>query len=159
MSLARKRTGPSRRATTPACTASIPAFDLDQARANWDAACRTYDAVSQGYVALCGEMEAAARATAVEHSKRLASVYDEEARLAGAMDKQDEAASAVLALPASFEALHLKLSLFQHQAAKEQGVEQQLDGASIDDVAVGIALDLLTLLRRGAGLTEIAEAA
>jgi hypothetical protein len=34
-----------------------------------------------------------------------------------------------------------------------------LDGGSIDDVATGIVLDLLTLLRRGKGLAEIAKAA
>jgi hypothetical protein len=36
---------------------------------------------------------------------------------------------------------------------------QQLDGGSIDDVAVGIVLDLLTLIRRGEGLAQIAKAA
>jgi hypothetical protein len=137
----------------------VAAFDLVQARANWQAARAAYDTVSQGYVALCGEMESAARAAAAEHSKRLAAVYDEEAKLAGAMDKQDDVASAILAAPASFAALQAKLSLFRHHAARKPGVDQQLDGGSIEDVAVRIALDLLTLIRRGAGLADIAKAA
>jgi hypothetical protein len=52
-----------------------------------------------------------------EHAKRLAVVYEEEGKLAGAMDKQDDAASALLAAPASFAALQAKLSLFRHHAA------------------------------------------
>jgi hypothetical protein len=145
--------------TKPLPPGATPAFDLVQARAHWQAACETYDASSRGYVALCGEMEAAVLAAAAERSKRLAAVYDEEGKLAVVIDKQDAAASAILAAPASFEALQLKLSLFQHHAAREQGADQQLDGGSIEDVAVGIVLDLLTLLSRGAGLAEIAKAA
>jgi hypothetical protein len=138
---------------------SAPTFDLNAARANWRAAVSEYGAASERYLALCDEMESVARASAAEHSKRLAAVYDEESKLAGAMDKEDEAASAILAAPASFAALQAKLSLFRHHAAREQGVDQQLDGGSIEDVAVGIVLDLLTLLQCGEGLAEIAKAA
>jgi hypothetical protein len=108
--------------------AIVPAFNLNHARANWQAAVAEYDAASQGYVRLCDEMEAAARAAAVEHPNWLAVVYDEEAKLARAMDTQDAAASAILAAPASIEAIHLKLALFHHLWAKERGIEQPLNG-------------------------------
>jgi hypothetical protein len=161
MSLARKRTQSSklRRGAVATRQSAAPALDLIKTRADWQTAVADYGVISRGYVALCRQMESAARATAAEHSKRLAAVYDEEAKLAGAMDKQDEAASAILAAPVSIEALQAKLSLFQHHIAREQGVDQQLDGGSIDDVAVGIVLDLLTLIRRGEGLAQIAKAA
>jgi hypothetical protein len=58
-------------------------------------------------------------------------------------------------VPASIEALQAKLG-FQHHLAKEHIVGKELDGGSIDNVAVGIVLDVLTLIRRGTGLTEIA---
>jgi hypothetical protein len=91
-----RRSSASRRVDSGAGAAPALPFNITKARANWQAACETYDAVSQGYVALCSEMESAARATATEHSKRLAAVYEGEAKLAGAMDKQEEAASALL---------------------------------------------------------------
>jgi hypothetical protein len=75
------------------------------------------------------------------------------------MEKQDEAASVLLAASASFEALQAKLSLFRHHLAREQGVDQELNGGSIDDVTFGIVLDLLMLIGRGGGLTEIATTA
>jgi hypothetical protein len=153
----KSRIGSSRRVPPPAASPA-PAFDSNTARANWQAACETYDAASHGYLALCGDMEAAARATAAEHSKRLATVYDEEAKLAGAMDNQDEAASAILAAPVSIDALQLKLDLFRHLWAKERGIDQPLDGGDVSDVAAGIVLDLLALLRRGQGAVFIRAA-
>jgi hypothetical protein len=93
------------------------------------------------------------------HSKRLKAIYAEEEKLAIVIDARDNAASTVLAAPASMEALHLKLDLFLHHWAKERDVDQPLDGGDIADVAAGVVLDLLTLLRRGAGLAEIASAA
>jgi hypothetical protein len=56
----------------------------------------------------------------------------------------------VSALPASIETLPGKLDLFRRLWARERGVDQ-LDGGSVDDVAVGIVLDLQTLLPRGEG--------
>jgi hypothetical protein len=135
-----------------------PAFDLVQAGNRWQAACAAYDAASGRYAALCNEMESVGRAAAAKHSKRLAAVYDEEAKLAEIMDKRDGAASAILAAPESIDALQLKLDLFRHLWAKERGIEQPRDGGDVADVAAGIVLDLLTILHRGQA-AELCKAA
>jgi len=41
----------------------------------------------------------------------------------------------------------------------QRGLDQPSDGGDVADVAAGIALDLLKLLRRGEGLAEIVTAA
>jgi hypothetical protein len=135
------------------------ATEMRNAHADWQAACAAYNVASASYLALCAKMDAAARSAAADHSKRLKAIYAEEEKLAIVIDARDNAASTVLAAPASMEALHLKLDLFLHHWAKERDVDQPLDGGDIADVAAGIVLDLLTLLRRGAGLAEIASAA
>jgi hypothetical protein len=48
---------------------------------------------------------------------------------------------------------------FPASRGKKRVADQRLDGGSIEDVAVGIVLDLLTMLHRGEGLAEIANAA
>jgi hypothetical protein len=75
-------------------------------------------------LALCTEVESAALAAAADRCKRLKKIYHEEDKLAGAMDKQDEAASTILAASASIEKLQLKLSLFQNLWTRARGVEQ-----------------------------------
>ena len=139
----------------------FPAFDLIKARNGWQPAVAEYDAASERYLAMCREMDAAARAAAAESCKHLAKVYAEEDKLAVVMDKQDDAASDLLAAPTSIEALQLKLSLFKHLWTRERRVsDEALDGGDVADVGAGIALELLTLLRRGdGGLAEIAQLA
>jgi hypothetical protein len=132
--------------------------DLTTARAAWQTACAAYDAASERYLALCGEMDAAARAAAGERSKGLVAVYQEEDKLAVVMDAEDTAASAVLAAPASIETLPGKLAVFSRLWARERGVERPLNGGDVADVAAAIALDLLTLMRRGEG-SELVRAA
>ena len=157
MGSATRRASSARRSTVrPA--ASSPTFDLTKACADWRAACATYDAASERYSAICTEMESAARTAAAKHSKRLNAVYKEEDKLAVVIDERDKAASAILAVPVSFEALQLKLSLFRHHWAKERGVDEPLNGGDLSEVASGIVLDLLTLLSRGEA-AELASAA
>jgi hypothetical protein len=154
------RASTSRRATTPA-TALALTFDLAEARSNWEAACNTYDDASERYLALCGEMESAARVAAAQRSRLLKKIYREEDRLAGVIDKRDDAASVILAAPASAETLQVKLGVFGRLWTRERrAIDEPLNGGDVMDVAAGIALDLLTLLGRGeGGLTEIAKAA
>ena len=137
--------------STPAAKTRSDITQLDQVRANWQAVVAECDAASQRYSAMCNEMESAARAAAAERSESLKKIYAEEDKLAVVMDKQDEAASAILAAPASIETLHLKLEVFSHLWAKERGVDAALNGGDVSDVAAGIVLDLISLLRRGEG--------
>jgi hypothetical protein len=58
----------SRHCCVQAARTPTPAFDLIEARAGWQAAVAEYDAASERYLALCREMESAARAAAADHS-------------------------------------------------------------------------------------------
>jgi hypothetical protein len=156
--IAKNRRTPARASSVRRAPGPAPTFDLTKARADWQSACDASDAATGQYLALCTDMESEARAASAEHSKRLKAIYAEEDKLAVAIDNQDNAASTVLAAPASIEALKLKLALFSRLWARERGIDQPLDGGDVADVTAGIVLDLLALLRRGEA-AEIARAA
>jgi hypothetical protein len=155
-----------RPAITPAAPSASPAFDLVQARADWRAACAKYGAAEKHYVEMCLNLPEPTPEAYAVRSKRLEEIYDQEGKLGEIIDKQCNVATHIVAAPASIETLSLKLEVFRYWWDKERNsdapatVDSPLNGGDVMDVAAGIVLDILTMIRRGeGGLVEISKAA
>jgi hypothetical protein len=144
----------SRRAAATAPAEELPTdFDLNQARADWHDACVKFAAAEGYYSTMCRELETAL--PKAEREERLAKIFEEEERLGEVIDAQCDVATRIIAVPASIEALHLKLEIFCYWWAKERNiaapahVNPPLNGGDVQEVAASIVLDLLTMVRRG----------
>ena len=99
-------------------------------------------------------------------SKRLEEIYEHEDKLGEVTDRQCNVATRIVAAPASIETLSLKLEIFRYWWDKERNSDEPatvgppLNGGDVMDVAAGIVLDILTMIRCGeGGLAEIGKAA
>ena len=90
-------------------------------------------------------------------SKRLEEIYGQEDKLGEVIDRQCDVGTHIVAAPASIETLSLKLEIFRYWWDKERNsdepasVDPPLNGGDVMDVAAGIVLDILTMIRRGEG--------
>lgn len=155
-----------RPATTPAAPSASPAFDLAQARADWRAACAKYGAAEKHYLEMCLNPPEPMLERDAVRSKRLEEIYEHEDKLGEVADRQCNVATRIVAAPASIETLSLKLEIFRYWWDKERNsdepatVDPPLNGGDAMDVAAGIVLDILTMIRRGdGGVAEIGNAA
>jgi hypothetical protein len=150
----------------PAASSATPAFDLVQARADWRAACAKYVAAEKHYLEMCLNLPAPVPEADVGRSKRLEEIYEQEDKLGEVIDRQCDVGTHIVAAPASIETLSLKLEIFRYWWDKERNsdepatVDPPLNGGDVMDVAAGIVLDILTIIRQGDnGLAEIGEEA
>jgi hypothetical protein len=156
-----------RPAPTPPASSASSAFDLVQAHADWRAACAKYVEAEKHYLEMCLNIPEPRMPEADEvRSKRLAKIYEQEDKLGEVIDRQCNVATQIVAAPASIETLSLKLEIFRYWWEKERNsdepasVDPPLNGGDVMDVAAGIVLDILTMIRRGdGGLAEIGKAA
>jgi hypothetical protein len=155
--------GPARHHTGRALS---PAFDLAQARADWRAACAKYGAAEKHYLEMCLNPPEPMLERDAVRSKRLEEIYEHEDKLGELTDRQCNVATRIVAAPASIETLSLKLEIFRYWWDKERNsdepatVDPPLNGGDAMDVAAGIVLDILTMIRRGdGGVAEIGNAA
>ena len=153
-------------ATTAGASSASPAFDLVQARADWRAACAKYGAAEKHYLQMCLNLPEPMPEAGAGRSKRLEGIYEQEDKLGEVIDTQCNVATHIVAAPASIETLSLKLEIFRYWWDKERNsdapasVDPPLNGGEVMDVAAGIVLDILTMIRRGeGGLAEIGKAA
>ena len=93
-------------------------------------------------------------------------IYEQEDKLGEVTDRQCHVATHIIAVPASIGTLRVKLEIFRYWWDKERNgdesatIDPRLNGVDVMDVAAGIVLDILTMIRRGdGGLAEIGKAA